>query len=211
MRGVKTGGRAVDERLLETVEAFIKKHQRTNGRSPTLRQIMHEFPREFPALSKVQRYVFILKREGRIEDDNGKIGIEWQIQKNNDTIMIPQIGTVTCGEPILAVEEYESNNEIPASWFGRGELFILRAKGDSMIGIGIHDGDRVVIRRQDGAEYGQAVVALIGDDATIKTFRPEKERIILHPENPRLKDIIVAPEECRVLGLVVGCVHKFVV
>ena len=55
MRGVKTGGRAVDERLLETVEAFIKKHQRTNGRSPTLRQIMHEFPREFPALSKVQR------------------------------------------------------------------------------------------------------------------------------------------------------------
>ena len=71
MRGVKTGGRAVDERLLETVEAFIKKHQR-----------------EFPALSKVQRYVLILKREGRIEDDNGKIGIEWQIQKNNDTIMI---------------------------------------------------------------------------------------------------------------------------
>ena len=94
MRGVKTGGRAVDERLLETVEAFIKKHQRTNGRSPTLRQIMHEFPREFPALSKVQRYVLILKREGRVEDDNGKIGIEWQIQKNNDTIMIPQIGTV---------------------------------------------------------------------------------------------------------------------
>lgn len=116
-----------------------------------------------------------MKREGRIEDDNGKIGIEWQIQKNNDTIMIPQIGTVTCGEPILAVEEYESNNEIPASWFGRGELFILRAKGDSMIGIGIHDGDRVVIRRQDSAEYGQAVVALIGDDATIKTFRPERE------------------------------------
>ena len=75
----------------------------------------------------------------------------------------------------------------------------------------IHDGDRVVIRRQDSAEYGQAVVALIGDDATIKTFRPEKGRIILHPENPRLKDIIVAPEECRVLGLVVGCVHKFVV
>mgnify|MGYP000330974008 CR=1 FL=1 len=61
-----------------------------------------------------------------------------------------------------------------------------------MIGIGIHDGDRVVIRRQGSAEYGQAVVALIGDEATIKTFRPEKGRIILHPENPRLKDIIVA-------------------
>ncbi len=159
----------------------------------------------------IELYGEPITNKDTIEDDNGKIGIEWQIQKNNDTIMIPQIGTVTCGEPILAVEEYESNNEIPASWFGRGELFILRAKGNSMIGIGIHDGDRVVIRRQDSAEYGQAVVALIGDEATIKTFRPEKGRIILHPENPRLKDIIVAPEECRVLGLVVGCVHKFVV
>lgn len=75
MRGVKTGGRAVDERLLETVEAFIKKHQRTNGRSPTLRQIMHEFPREFPALSKVQRYVLILKREGRISKRAVKVVI----------------------------------------------------------------------------------------------------------------------------------------
>lgn len=74
----KTGGRVINERLLETVENYIKEHQRTNGKSPTLRQIMHAYPREFPALSKVQRYVTILKREGKIEDDNGKIGISWQ-------------------------------------------------------------------------------------------------------------------------------------
>ena len=189
MRGVKTGGRAVDERLLETVEAFIKKHQRTNGRSPTLRQIMHEFPREFPALSKVQRYVLILKREGRIEDDNGKIGIEWQIQKNNDTIMIPQIGTVTCGEPILAVEEYESNNEIPASWFGRGELFILRAKGDSMINARIFDGDIVFIQEQPDVENGEIAAVIIEDEATLKRVYKYGNSIELRAENPIYKPI----------------------
>lgn len=207
----KTGGRVINERLLETVENYIKEHQRTKGKSPTLRQIMHAYPREFPALSKVQRYVTILKREGKIEDDNGKIGISWQVKKNGDTVMIPQIGTVTCGEPIMAVEEYETNYEVPKSWFGSGELFMLRAKGDSMIGAGIRSGDLVVIRRQNEARYGQAVVALIGDEATIKTFRPESGRIVLHPENPRMKDIIVQPEECKVLGVVAGCIHKFAV
>lgn len=131
MRGAKTGGRVTDERLLDAVERYIREHQRQNGKSPTLRQIMRAFPRGFPNLSKVQRYVVILKRDGRIEDDNGKIGIEWRVEKNKDTVMIPQIGTVTCGEPILTVEEYEENNEVPASWFGRGELFMLKAKGSS--------------------------------------------------------------------------------
>lgn len=205
----KTGGRSINKRLLETVEHYIKEHQRTNGRSPTLRQIMHAYPREFPALSKVQRYVTKLKREGKIEDDNGRIGISWQIKKNADTMMIPQIGTVTCGEPIMAVEEYETNYEVPKSWFGSGELFMLRAKGDSMIGAGIRSGDLVVIRKQSEARYGQAVVALIGDEATIKTFRPESGRVVLHPENPRMQDIVVSPGECAVIGVVVGCIQKF--
>ena len=211
MRGAKTGGRVTDEGLLDAVERYIREHQRQNGKSPTLRQIMRAFPRGFPNLSKVQRYVVILKRDGRIEDDNGKIGIEWRVEKNKDTVMIPQIGTVTCGEPILAVEEYEENNEVPASWFGRGELFMLKAKGSSTIGKGIQDGELLVIRKQNAAEYGQAVVALIGDEATIKTYRPECGRIVLHPENPQMQDIIVAPDECRVIGIVIGCVHRFAV
>lgn len=159
----KTGGRSINERLLETVENYIKEFQRTNGKSPTLRQIMRTYPRGFPALSKVQRYVTLLKREGKIEDDNGRIGISRQIKKNSDTVMIPQIGTVTCGEPIMAVEEYESNYEVPKSWFGGGELFMLRARGDSMIGAGIRNGDLVVIRRQNEARSGQAVVCLLID------------------------------------------------
>lgn len=180
----KTGGRIINDALLDTVEEFIRKHQREQGKSPTYREIMRAYPRDFPALSKVQRYIIKLKQEGRIEDDDGKIGISWQVRKNQDTVMIPQIGTVTCGEPILAVEEYESNYEVPANWFGKGELFMLHAKGDSMIGVGIRNGDLVVIRKQNEARYGQAVVALIGDDATIKTFKPEKRRVVLHPENP---------------------------
>lgn len=207
----KTGGRVMDERLLETVEEYVKRHQRENGKSPTYRDIMHAYPKEFPVLSKVQRYIYKLKQEGRIADDNGKIGIDWRVKKNADTVMVPQIGTVTCGEPILAVEEYEGNYELPASWFGKGDLFMLKVKGDSMIGIGIRNGDLAVIRKQNNARYGQAIVALIGDDATIKTFQPEKERVILHPENPRMKDIIVALSEFQVIGIVVGCIHRFAV
>lgn len=207
----KTGGRIMDERLLETIEEYVKRYQRENGKSPTFRDVMHAHPKDFPLLSKVQRYINKLKQEGRITDDNGKIGIDWRVKKNADTVMIPEVGTVTCGEPILAVEEYEGNYELPASWFGTGELFMLRAKGDSMIGAGIHDGDRVVVRKQECARYGQAVVALIGDEATIKTYRPERERTVLHPENERLKDIVVRTEECRVIGVVIGCIHRFAV
>lgn len=78
-----------------------------------------------------------------------------------------------------------------------------------MIGAGIRNGDLVVICRQNEARSGQAVVALIGDEATIKTFHPERGRVVLHPENPRMRDIIVAAEECKILGVVAGCIHRF--
>lgn len=201
-------GRTIDEELLDRTEEYILGFQRENGRSPSFREIMKRYPKSFPSLSKVQRYVSLLKQNERIESEScGKIGIDWKL-KVGQTVTAPLLGTVTCGEPLLAVEEFEGNFQLPVEWFGYGEMFMLRARGTSMIGVGIHNGDIVVVRRQDTADYGQTVVALLGEEALIKTYYPERGRIILHPENPTMKDRIVAPEDCKILGIVSGCIHR---
>ena len=97
---------------------------------------------------------------------------------------------------------------MPVALFGRGEFFFLRAKGDSMIGAGIEDGDLVLVRRQETAEYNQIVVALIGDEATLKRFRPESGYIRLHAENPRYDDILV--ESCLLQGVAVKVIRDLV-
>ena len=93
------------------------------------------------------------------------------------------------------------NEKLPESLFGRGEFFLLRARGDSMIGAGIEDGDLVLIRQQSTAEYNQIVVALVDDEATLKRFRPKEDHICLHPENNRYEDIIV--DRCLIQGVAV--------
>ncbi|MBQ3802604.1 MAG: repressor LexA, partial [Oscillospiraceae bacterium] len=113
----------------------------------------------------------------------------------------PVVGTVACGLPILAEENIEEYVRLPAALFGRGSFFILRAHGDSMINAGIADGDLVLVRLQDTADYNQIVVALIDDEATLKRFRPEGDRVVLHAENPNYDDIVV--DRCAVQGVAV--------
>lgn len=92
---------------------------------------------------------------------------------------------------------------LPVALFGRGQFFILRASGDSMIGVGINDGDLVLIRQQDSACEGQIVIALMDDEATLKRYypEPEKNRVRLHPENEKLEDIFV--KDCIIQGVAV--------
>ena len=105
------------------------------------------------------------------------------------------------GVPKFAEENIEEYVCLPESLFGRGEFFLLRARGDSMIGAGIEDGDLVLIRQQNTAEYNQIVVALVDDEATLKRFRPNEDHICLHPENNRYEDIIV--DSCLIQGVAV--------
>ena len=115
--------------------------------------------------------------------------------------LVPVVGTVACGSPILAEENIEEYVTLPAALFGRGNFFLLRARGDSMINAGIADGDLVLVRQQDTAEYNQIAVALIDDEATLKRFRPEGDRVVLHAENPNYDDIVV--DRCAVQGVAV--------
>jgi len=117
------------------------------------------------------------------------------------------VGVVTCGSPIFAQENIEGVYALPSDIFGRGEIFLLRAEGDSMIEVGIHSGDLLVIRRSQTAQNGQIVVALLDDSATVKTFYKEDDHIVLHPENRYYDDII--SKDVVILGVVEHCIHKF--
>lgn len=119
-----------------------------------------------------------------------------------DTIDIPIVGRVAAGEPIFAEQNIEDNFPIPASYSNKGDLFMLKVRGESMIEAGILDGDLVLVRKQNLCDNGDIVVALIEDGATVKTFRRENGVVMLIPENSSMSPII--PEHCDILGKVIS-------
>lgn len=123
-----------------------------------------------------------------------------------ETASIPIVGQVAAGQPILAEQNIESYFPIPLERVPRGEAFILKVKGDSMINIGIMNGDNVLVESCKDVHNGDVVVALIEDSATVKTFYKENGHIRLQPENDTMDPIIV--EDCMILGKVFG-VYRF--
>lgn len=125
--------------------------------------------------------------------------------KNEATgLMIPMVGTVAAGQPIMAEEEIEGYFPLPNNIsYAPDELFMLKVKGNSMIDIGINDGDEIIVHRQTTAENGQIVVAMTEDnEATVKRFYREKSYIRLHPENTTMDDLIY--DQVTILGLVIS-------
>ena len=124
------------------------------------------------------------------------------MQKNELVSSVPVVGRVTAGIPILASENIEEYISIPNMLLGDGEHYILGVRGDSMIDAGIMDGDFVVIKKQQDANNGDIVVAMIEDEATVKRFYKENGHIRLQPENPSMKPIIC--KQVTILGKVVS-------
>ena len=130
------------------------------------------------------------------------------IKKNTiQTLTIPLIGTVTAGSPILAVENLEGYYPVPYDYKSDSELFMLRVRGESMINVGILNGDKIIVKKQETAENGDIVVALLDDEATVKRFYKKDGKLIFHPENDAMTDIIV--DNANILGVVVGLMRKF--
>ncbi len=113
----------------------------------------------------------------------------------------PVLGSIGCGSPELTEENFEEFVALPVALFGEGDFFVLRTHGHSMIDAGIDEGDMVVVKKQNHANYGDIVVALVGNETTLKTYYPETEKRIvrLHPENANMNDIIV--KECSIQGI----------
>ena len=180
-------------------------YQKRHGKTPSFRQIMHAVG--LGSLATVQRYVKALEREGRLNcDSDGKIEVVPNLAGGESTV-VPLLGEIACGEPNFAVENIEGSYTFPKDLFGSGELFMLRTFGDSMKDIGIQKGDLIVVRRQNSADDGQVVVALVDGNATLKRIFHRDGKIILHPENKRMKDIEL--DECDIQGVLVSCIKLY--
>lgn len=197
--------RILNDDILEKVAQYNIDYQKEYGRSPSYREIMHAL--KLGSLATVQRYVRALVKADRIEvTDAGNISPLPQLM-GGESKVVPLIGEIACGEPLFAVENIEESYTLPKSLFGDGELFMLTAKGNSMIDAGISKGDLLVVRRQTAANDGDIVVALIDNDATLKRIYHKGGKIILHPENKQMKDIVL--DKCNVQGVLVGCIKKY--
>ena len=184
---------------------FIESHVESEGYPPSQSEIARAFG--FSSLGTVQNYLVRLEKAGRLSRSwNAKRGITVTGQKHGENVL-PLSGTVAAGKPIEAIETPDTI-EVPASMTGSGENFVLRVKGDSMIGDGILDGDLVVVRKQDTADNGQTIVALIDNEATVKRFYRRGNAVELAAANPAVEPIIVeSGSELRIEGVVVGVIR----
>ena len=192
--------RTKDTALIEQIKKSIEKTYEESGRSPSVRQIAKEVGCSY---STVSRYIKEMVERGMIARTSGEYETEVISKMNTDTVPVAVVGSVSCGPLTFAEENIEEYIKLPTSLLGQGKFFILHASGQSMIGAGIEDGDLVVVRQQPTAEPGQIVVALVEDEVTLKRFYPDPENgcVRLHPENKRLKDIIV--DDCQIQGVAV--------
>ncbi len=213
------GNRAETTRKEKAILKFIEEQVKANGYPPSVREIGKAIGLSSTAtvhgyLAKLEKQGFIKKedKKGRtlkvIKGTDGK-----PLQESNknfytqkEMVEVPVIGKITAGQPILAVENVTDTFPIPIDFVGNCDSFMLTVRGESMIEAGILDGDYILVKKQSNANNGEIVVALIEDEATVKTFYKEKDHIRLQPENHTMDPIIVP--NCQILGKVAGVFRK---
>lgn len=194
---------------------FIRVFTDREGVPPTVREIGARFkvtPRAaFDHLAALERKG-ALERRTTARRTSRSLVLSGRF-RGGGTLPVPILGRVAAGQPLLAEENREGALPIAASALpGRGEdMFALRVRGESMIDAHIVDGDLVLVRRQDSAQAGDIVVALVDDEATVKRFAHEGGRVVLKPEHPTMAPIVVDPRErsFKILGKVVGVIRGF--
>ena len=201
----------ISEEKLTRVMDYIRKYTEENGYTPSVREIAKECG--IKSTATVHSYIERLQSRGYLnKTDNKKRAVS--IGKSSG-ISIPLIGTVTAGQPIFAYENYEDYYTFPVGEFRGDDLFMLRVQGTSMINAGIFDGDKIIVRRQQTAENNEIVVAMVYTDdseasATVKRLIRRGGKIILHPENDELDDMVFEPNQVQILGKVVGLMRNYV-
>ena len=184
---------------------FIKRRILDKGYPPAVREICEAV--NLRSTSSVHSHLETLERKGYIHSDPTKpraieiIDDDFNLARR-EIINIPVVGTVTAGEPILAVQNIEDYFPMLPDRISNKNTFMLHVRGESMINAGIFDGDLVIVEQQSTAENGDIVVAMIEDSATVKTFYKEDGYYRLQPENDSMEPIIV--NEISIIGKVVG-------
>ena len=199
---------------------YIEKQIALNSYPPSVREIGKAVGLKSTAtvhgyLAKLEEKGYIKKEsqkgrtlkllKGGLDKDKNQTQMK-EFYSGKEMVEVPVIGKITAGAPILAVENITDTFPIPIDFVGNSESFMLTVRGESMIEAGILDGDYILVKKQDGANNGEIVVALIEDEATVKTFYKEKDHIRLQPENSTMDPIIVP--NCKILGKVAGVFRK---
>ena len=185
---------------------FIKSEIEEKGYPPSVREICAAVG--LRSTSTVHAHLNHLEEKGLIRRDSTKPrALEVLDGTQARGRSVPLVGRVTAGQPILAIENIEEYLSLPQSVLGQGEMFSLRVEGESMIDAGIMDGDIVVLRKQDTAENGDIVVALVEDEATLKRIFYEENRVRLQPENHTMEPIYV--DRAAVLGKLVALIRQY--
>ncbi len=189
---------------------YIKQEILNKGYPPAVREICEAV--HLKSTSSVHSHLETLEKNGYIRRDPTKPRAIEIIDENfnlarREVVNVPLIGNVAAGQPLLAVENIENYFPIPSEFLPNAEIFMLHVQGESMINVGILDGDNILVQRQSTARNGEMVVALVEDSATVKTFYKEDGHYRLQPENDTMEPIIV--EYCQILGKVIGVFRFF--
>jgi len=192
---------------------YIKDELTLRGYPPSIREICKAVG--LSSTSSVHAHMNTLEEKGYIRKGSNKRRALELIDADDiccnmpkkEIVNVPIIGTVTAGQPILAVENVDDTLPISLDFVGNKESYVLKVKGESMVDAGILDGDYVVVNHQNTAKNGDIVVALIGDEATVKTFYKEKDHIRLQPQNSLMDPILI--KDPSILGVVKAVVRRY--
>jgi repressor LexA len=202
---------ARQRQVLEVIDAEVRRR----GYPPSVREIGQAVG--LSSSSTVHAHLAALQDKGYLLRDPAKPrAIEVRFEPASGAALerrpvrhIPLVGDVAAGTGVLAAENVEETVPVPEDFTGRGQLFMVRVRGDSMIDDGIFDGDHVVVRQQGTAEPGDTVVAGIpGEEATVKTFSRRRGKVVLRPANEAMDELVFAPDEVAIYGKVVTVLRK---
>ena len=193
--------RQKEEKLRQVLE-YIQHYVAENGYPPSVREVGKSVG--IKSTATVYTYISALRDKGFLNKADNK---KRAVSLKSNAVNIPLIGTVTAGQPIFAYLNYEDYYSLPSEEFGGDDLFMLRVSGSSMIEAGILNGDKIIVHRQENANDGEIVVALVDDSATVKRLFRRDGKVILHPENETMSDMIF--DDVKILGKVVGLMRSF--
>jgi repressor LexA len=196
------------QQVLAVIREWVERH----GYPPTVREIASAVGLGSP--SSVAHHLKALQRLGLVRRAaRGPRAVDARPSSSSIApagprpgVRVPLLGTIAAGSPILAEEHVEEVLTLPSALVGRGTLFVLHVRGDSMIEAGIHDGDVIIVRQQAVADNGDIVAALIEDEATVKVYRAHAGKVELVPRNPRYP--VISGDHAVILGKVVCLLHR---
>jgi repressor LexA len=195
--------RKIDEKL-DQVYKFTVEFINDNGFPPSVREICSKL--KIKSTATAYSYIEKLKSRGLLDKAPSKNRSISLANRSSEFKSIPLIGTIRAGSPIFAVENLDGYYPLPDEFNTGGTEFALKVQGDSMINAGIYEGDIIIVNQQNDANNGEIVVALVEESATVKRFYRRSGKVVLHPENDLLEDMIF--DQITILGVVKGLMRK---